>query len=794
MIEDGMNFLVEIGPHPVLLSGTRDIAEGVKRAVHLLPAMTRGSDVEPISRVIGAAHAVDIPVDILSFNGGEGHLIDLPLYPFQRQQHGFKHPEAQHNRLTESCHPFLGPSTSLSDTERGIIRLRLSTGVSPFLGDHVVDGAIVFPMTGHIEAAYLAASKYLIHQRIWLEDIRFEHPVVLAPAEDFAPQVMLEIVSPGNDFVISCRRADAIPAAGWQVCSRGRINPHDQPPGTAPESLNSVKARLQSGTEVYIDGFYQKFEDAGLRYDRAFRCVQSTWCFGNEAFSAVELPSSLNEEATRFTLHPALFDACTHTLYAHQHYVGDPSQVYLPSHIGGVHLAKDDAVTASFAHIQVYRHDSTFLACHVSIYGDCGQLVAKVTGLTTKRLRGKSISQPMEHDAHFQLEIEEQATYYGLVHFGRLTLGETVLVHSGAGGVGTAAIQLAKLIGARVYATAGSPARRAWVTDVGVEGVFDSRSLTLHDEIKLATNGRGVDVVLNCLTGATFSQSVACLAPFGRFLEIGTTDIYRNMRLYLEQFGQNCSFFAIDIDRLAAEKPALHSQIVNEICGLFKAGKLVPPPITTYPVTKLPTALKELSRSSVIGKAVVEMLDGVKIEAAPPSQLRLKEDRSYLITGGTSGLGLRLAIFLVERGARHLVLVSRSGPKSTEDHAIVSDLQRRGTTVSIERGDISNARMVDFLFHPDRAWPPIVGIIYSAGALRAASAHDLTMDSFWAVFAPKALVFWELQDKCATRRQISSLTGWHITAKHPVCPHPRLTLGRWEITQECLATPPRTIE
>jgi acyl transferase domain-containing protein len=410
MIEDGMNFLVEIGPHPVLLSGTRDIAEGVKRAVHLLPAMTRGSDVEPISRVIGAAHAVDTPVDILSFNGGEGHLIDLPLYPFQRQQHGFKHPEAQHNRLTESCHPFLGPSTSLSDTERGIIRLRLSTGVSPFLGDHVVDGAIVFPMTGHIEAAYLAASKYLIHQRTWLEDIRFEHPVVLAPAEDFAPQVMLEIVSPGNDFVISCRRADAIPAAGWQVCSRGRINPHDQPPGTAPESLNSVKARLQSGTEVDIDGFYQKLEDAGLRYGRAFRCVQSTWCFGNEAFSAVELPSSLNEEATRFTLHPALFDAGIHTLYAHQHYVGDPSQVYLPSHIGGVHLAKDDAVTASLAHIQVYRHDSTFLACHVSIYGDCGQLVAKVTGLTTKRLRGKSISQPMEQHAHFQLEIEEQAS------------------------------------------------------------------------------------------------------------------------------------------------------------------------------------------------------------------------------------------------------------------------------------------------------------------------------------------------------------------------------------------------
>jgi acyl transferase domain-containing protein/NADPH:quinone reductase-like Zn-dependent oxidoreductase/surfactin synthase thioesterase subunit len=1082
MIEDGMNFLVEIGPHPVLISGTRDIAEAAKRPVHLLPAMIRGSDVEPISRVIGAAHAVGVPVDILSFNGGGGHFIDLPLYPFQRQHHWFEHPEAQQNRLTESRHPFLGASTSLTDNERGIIRLRLSTGVSSFLSDHVVDGAIVFPMTGHIEATYLAASKYLKHQKVWLEDLRFEHPVVLVPAEDFAPQVMLEIVGAANDFVLSSRQAGAAPEDGWQVCSRGRINAHDEPPGEATEDLDSVKARLQSGQEVDVDGFYQKLEEVGLRYGRAFRCVQKMWYTGNEVFSAVELPSSLNEEATQFNFHPALLDAAVHTLYAHQHYLGDPTQVYLPSHVEAVYIVNDGPITAAFAHVQVYRHDRTFLACNVLVYGDSGQLIARLNGLTTKRLQGKTLSQPTEHQVRFQLEIEEQANrtdanlqnvliihpsddqlnwlpntvqrsfpqstiheekldsfgasweaakwgfnldrrtlliipallsetpesdtynkldaviktfarvaswihaqngtcmvvvltegacmtpadsqcnplassleaatrvmanelphslirvvdlatnpdgdqttlleaelqtirigchetvvalrpegryvrrivavnleeqekqnqislparggkyhaecntngsldgvilrqhslpnigpdevgievhaaglnfkdvmnsmgllsdrvtsigltgqtlgsdvaglvtdigenvtdieygtpvmarvlngiagyavasrdlvmpipsslsvtqaacvpttftaaYYALVHLGRLAPGETVLVHSGAGGIGSAAIQIAKLIGARVYATAGSPTRRAWMTSVGVEAVFDSRSLTLHDEIMQATHGQGVDVVLNCLTGAMFLQSMACLAPFGRFLEIGTTDIYRNMRLYQEQFGQNCSFFAIDIDRLAAGKPALHRQIVNEICELFNDGKLIPPPITTYPVTELSTALKKLSRSGIIGKAAVEMPDDVEIQAAPPSQLRLEENRSYLITGGTSGLGLRLAIFLVERGARNLVLFSRSGPKSAEDHAIISDLQRRGTTVNIEKGDITDARAVDFLFHQERTWPSIAGVIHSAGVLEAASAHDTTMDNLRAVFGPKALGAWNL--------------------------------------------------
>lgn len=129
-----------------------------------------------------------------------------------------------------------------------------------------------------------------------------------------------------------------------------------------------------------------------------------------------------------------------------------------------------------------------------------------------------------------------------MVYLGRLTASESILIHSAAGGVGMAAIQIAKLVGARVYATAGNPSRRARVSEMGADAVFDSRSLSIHDEIMKATEGHGVDMVLNSLTGSMLSQSFTCLAPFGRFLEIGKTDIYRNMRLGLEQFGQNRSF------------------------------------------------------------------------------------------------------------------------------------------------------------------------------------------------------------------------------------------------------------
>ncbi|KAI9036258.1 Acyl transferase/acyl hydrolase/lysophospholipase [Aspergillus affinis] len=1082
MIEDGLNFLVEIGPHPVLISGTRDIAEAAKRQVHLFPAMARGSDVEPLSCVIGAAYAVGIPAQLSAFNSGRGRLIDLPLYPFQRQHYWFEHPKIQNTRLAESRHPFLEDSTNLTDDGRGILHLRLSTGVSPFLTDHVVDGAIVFPMTGQAEATFLAASIYL-HQWVWLEDIQLEQPVVLASPEDFPPQVMLEITSPANDFILSTRQADASPTTTGKVCTRGRINARDQPPKINPEAMESVRARLQSGTEVDTDLFYRRVEEAGLRYGEAFRCIRNAWRLGEEVFSVVELPSQLREEAARFNFHPALLDACLHTVFVYQHYVGDPSYMYLPSNVGTFVMLNDYPVTKAFTHIQMTRHDATFLGCDVFVYGERGQLIAMLTGLTAKRLQGKTLSQAVEYQVQFHPETEEQLSkveadfenvlllhplssqwdwlgsaiqrafpssrvhekemeavdaawetaqwgfnldrrtllilpalisgppdlrlsrgldavirtfsrvaswihgqtgscmvvvltkgacitaedtqcdplassleaaarvmanelpycpiriidleldemdrqipfleaelrtvrvgrhetvvalrskgcfvrrivavdveqegrknqrslparggryqaqpdpngsfdsvvlrqqpfqkpgpdevgievhavglnfkdvmnaqgllgeraasgslaggqnlgleiagrvadigqnvkgiergapvmarvsngiagyvvasrdlvvpvpsslsltqaacvqiifltaYYALVYLARLTSGESVLVHSAADGVGIAAIQIAKLFGARVYATAGSPSRRAVASRWGAEAVFDSRSLSFHDEVKRVTEGRGVDVVLNCLTGAMFSQSVACLAPFGRFLEIGTTDIYRNTRISLEQFRQNGSFFAVDVDRLAAQKPALHRQLVNEVCELFNSSKLMPPPITTYPVTALPTALKELSRSSVIGKAAVEMSAGVYVQAAPPLQLKLHEGRTYVITGGLSGLGLRLAKFLDERGAKHLVLVSRTGPKSTEDHAVLSDMQRRGTTIHIEIGDISNAETVHFLFQQQRPWPPIAGVIHCAGILTAVSAHNVTTDSFRQAFSPKAMGAWNL--------------------------------------------------
>ncbi|KAJ5592205.1 hypothetical protein N7537_009109 [Penicillium hordei] len=1082
MLEDGCNFLVEIGPHPVLVSGTRGIAESAKHSVHIMPAMIRGSKTDPVSCVIGAAHATGVDVDIESFNGGGGQLVDLPLYPFQRQQYWFENPEAQQRRLGQNKHPFLRSVLRLTDEYRAAVRLRLSTGVSPFLADHVIDGAVVFPMTGHVESVYMAAREHLPHMKIWLEDLRLERPVILPSAEDPAPQVLLEITTPANDFVISSRPADSTPEVPWQVCSRGRINAFDERPGAATEALESARSRLQAGVEVDPENFYLKLEESGLWYGEAFRGAQRIWRLGDEIFTYITLPGFLHAEAARFRFHPALLDTAVHMIFVDKGQHGDFRYVNLPSHVEQIEIFEaEESITSAFVHTHITLHDDTFLRCNTSVYSENGQILAVATGITTKRIPGQHVPRLLEHEVCFQPEtkdglsrvesefdnvvifeperggldlqcsiqrtfpraqfhqkfldqvdenykptewpflwdarllviipafisgsycrefhrtvevvmrvlllvatwlhenqgvptlviltkgscmtpadsqcdpissavqaaarvmanelprvrircvdlaldehrqniplleeelqtnrvgytesvvairpegrffkrivavdpgeekrriekrvparggayssepgpngtldniiirqkVEEElgpddasievhaaglnitdamnvfgvsseqvisgslasqklgleaagrvvavgknvqdikigtpvmvrvpqslgglitahrsllavippsltfpeaacvpvafiTAYYALAYLGRPESGERVLIHSAGSGVGIAAIQIAKHLGARVYATAETPSRRAWVLQMGVEAVLDPTSVSFHDQLKAVTGDQGMDVVLNSLSSTMFPQSVVCLAPFGRFLEIGSTDIYRNTKLGLEQFSRNGSFFVVDVDRLAIEKPDLHCRMINEVCALLANGQLVPLPVTTYPITEVSTALKAVSRSTVIGNIAVELPDNTEVVTVPPTQLELRGDRTYIITGGTSGLGLHFARLLVKRGARYLMLASRSGPKSEEDHAIILDLRRHGANVRIAQADISSLEAVMLLFSHQTGWPPIVGVVHCAGILGDIYAHETKMDDFWHVFKPKALGAWNL--------------------------------------------------
>jgi acyl transferase domain-containing protein/NADPH:quinone reductase-like Zn-dependent oxidoreductase/surfactin synthase thioesterase subunit/NADP-dependent 3-hydroxy acid dehydrogenase YdfG len=334
--------------------------------------------------------------------------------------------------------------------------------------------------------------------------------------------------------------------------------------------------------------------------------------------------------------------------------------------------------------------------------------------------------------------------WYSLCHLARMARGETVLIHSAAGGVGSAAIQLAQRCGATVIATAGTKEKRAYVRQRGVQHVFDSRSLDFYNHVMHATGGRGVDIVLNSLTGRFITQSLKCLAPFARFVEIGKSDIYRNSKLNLERLGENISYFAVDVDRLARQKPELHLQIMTEVVSLFERGELPPPEITEFPISRLPEAMKFMARAAYSGKIVLNMHND-RVRALPPRHAAFRPDRVYLISGGASGFGLEIARWMASRGARHFVLLSRSGCKNAADRAAVEEMRAQGAHVLLAQADVADPNAVLQLLERIKSeYPPLAGVIHGAGVLDDAAIASMDMARFERVFSPKAQGAWNL--------------------------------------------------
>jgi len=334
--------------------------------------------------------------------------------------------------------------------------------------------------------------------------------------------------------------------------------------------------------------------------------------------------------------------------------------------------------------------------------------------------------------------------HYALHYLARLAKGESVLIHVASGGVGHAAIQIARACGARIFATAGSPAKRSYLESLGITDVMDSRSLNFADEIAERTGGRGVDVVLNSLAGEALELGIAALAPYGRFVELGKADIYRNSRLHLLPFKRNLTFFALDLQQMGVERPELVGTMLNDLAKEFASGALVPIPYTEFPMKELAGAMRFMAQAKHIGKIVVTNKAAVEVRATLPDRPPVRADATYLITGGLGGVGLLTARWLEERGARSIVLLGRSAP-TVEAEAHLKELRSTGARVEALSADVSIpadiARVLEFI----RAnLPPLRGILHAAMVLSDTPLADLDQAGLDRVMAPKVLGAWNL--------------------------------------------------
>ncbi|HEV2131484.1 MAG TPA: SDR family NAD(P)-dependent oxidoreductase, partial [Longimicrobiaceae bacterium] len=335
--------------------------------------------------------------------------------------------------------------------------------------------------------------------------------------------------------------------------------------------------------------------------------------------------------------------------------------------------------------------------------------------------------------------------HYSLEHLGRLSAGERVLIHSATGGVGLAAVQLARQIGAEIFATAGSEEKREYLRSLGIRHVFDSRSLAFAQEVLERTGGEGVDVVLNSLSGEAINRGLSVLRPYGRFLEIGKRDIHENSRIGLIPFRNQLSYFVIDLEHGARERPALLGGMLRDLMARVEAGQLTPLPRRVFGVSEVVDAFRHMAQARHIGKVVVAIEDVAELvsEITPPAT-PLRADATYLITGGLGGLGGETARWMVREGARHLVLVGRSDA-SAADRTLLRQLEEEGARILIERADVTReADLARVFSRIDVDLPPLRGVVHAAGVLGDATLLQMTEERFAEALEPKVVGAWNL--------------------------------------------------
>ncbi len=353
------------------------------------------------------------------------------------------------------------------------------------------------------------------------------------------------------------------------------------------------------------------------------------------------------------------------------------------------------------------------------------------------------------------LPVAATTVYYSLHHLARLQKGERILIHGAAGGVGLAAVQYARWVGAEIFASAGSVEKREFLTRIGAHHVVDSRSLAFADDIREITHGQGIDVVLNSVAGEAIHKGLSILRPYGRFVELGKRDFYANSKLGLQPFCNNIQFFGVDLDRLLVDRPALSKQLFAELAPLLDQRVFAPLPHRVFPVARAVEAFRCMQHSRHIGKIVLAM-NGVDRSAIAPRRpetgLQLSPAASYLVTGGRGGFGVATAQWLMRKGARHLAVIGRSETTPPDAATALERLRQDGAAVHEFAVDVADAnQMAALLGRMQREMPPLRGIIHCAGVIQDSSLVNMTERDFYDVLRPKISGAWNLHQQTLDR-------------------------------------------
>ncbi|PYI07025.1 putative polyketide synthase [Aspergillus sclerotiicarbonarius CBS 121057] len=359
---------------------------------------------------------------------------------------------------------------------------------------------------------------------------------------------------------------------------------------------------------------------------------------------------------------------------------------------------------------------------------------------------------------------------YALEHRARLQAGESVLIHSAAGGVGIAAIQIAKLKGAEIFATVGTEEKKEYlVKHFGLQPdhIMNSHDTGFASRIREVTNGRGVDVVLNSLAGELLLESWECLSDFGRFVELGKRDIRDHGRLPMDPFGRGATFTAFDL-ALLVTSPSLArvlTELLTRVIALVRSGAIQPvQPLRVFPASELQAAFNYFNNATRMGKVAISFEDPTQKVLLVPERFatRLHADKSYLLVGCLGGLGRSLAKWMVQRGARQLVFLGRTGIQRPAARRLIEELEREGAHCTVIQGDVTNAADVERAVTASPT--PLGGVVQAAMGLNEALFAGMPHDAWRQGTQAKVQGTWNLHQALSHQDRERALDFFVVTS------------------------------
>ena len=345
--------------------------------------------------------------------------------------------------------------------------------------------------------------------------------------------------------------------------------------------------------------------------------------------------------------------------------------------------------------------------------------------------------------------------YYCLYVSARLRSDETVLIHSATGGLGQACLKMAKLIGAKIIATCGSQEKVEFLQNTyGLPRahILNSRSHRYESDVMRITKGKGVDVLINDQAGDGLREGWACMAMFGRFIDVAKRDSNENARLPMGQFAKGVTYLPVPLDLYMDHQRDIMAHALQQGVALVLEGKVTPiEPITTFKISEVEKAFRLMQSGKHVGKIVLNLDDNDAVQVsfpfsvpagvlcthhcsqavpAPKPSLKLRPEASYIIVGGLSGIGSAFALCMSEKlGASHLILLSRSGMNAKGAQELVNSLEERGVKVKVIKCDVADSENLNMLLDTcSTDMPPVRGVIQGAMVLQVCLKIFLRFD------------------------------------------------------------------